>query len=185
MFNKKSLIASILTFSLILSFGFIFWSYNYASAEQGSSDQNSVDDVDKIDGEKLSPSIGKFQLKGVISAVNVSSSQVSVNGLAINVSSDAKIRKADLRTLGDLAVDDRVEISGRIENGVLTAEKIVVKKIRKMPQAASGTISADVAKLRNDLQSRIADILKKIQELQNRINKQLPGGSGGAATSTP
>lgn len=185
MISKKSLIASFLALSLVLSFGFIFWSYNYARAEHGNNDQNSVDDINKVNIENLPSSAGKFQLKGVISAVNVSSSQISVNGLSINVASDAKIRKADLRTMGDLAVDDRVEVSGKIETGVLTADKIVVKGIRKMPQSASGTISSDVAKLRNDLQGRIADILKKIQELQARINRQLPGGSGGTATSTP
>lgn len=185
MINKKSLIASVLALSLVLSFGLIFWSYNYASAESGSNDQDSVDDINKVNIENLPSSMGKFQLKGIITAITASTSQISVNGLSINVASGAKIRKADLRTVGDLAVDDRVEISGKIENGVLTADRIVVKKIKKMPQAASGTISADVAKLRNDLQGRIADILKKIQELQARINRQLPGGSGGTATSTP
>lgn len=185
MLNNKSFTAIIVVFALVLSFGFAFWSYNYASAH-GSKDKDDVDDVDEVQVENLPASLGKFQLKGIITAITASTSQISVNGLSINVASGAKIRKGNLQTFGDLAVDDRVEISGKVENGLLIADKIRVKGIRKMPQTASGTmISGEVAKLRNDLQNRIADILKKIQELQARINRQLPGGSGGAATSTP
>ena len=193
MLSNKSLITVVLVFALVLSFGLVFWSYNSASAH-GSRGKDDVDDVDEVKVENLPASLGKFQLKGVITAVNVSSSQISVNGLSLNVAADGKIRKGDLKTLGDLAVDDRVEISGRIENGIITADKIRIQAIKKAPQGAigtasgtaSGTVSGDVAKLRTDLQNRIADILKKIQELQNRINKQLPApSSGGQATSTP
>lgn len=200
MLVNKSLIAGILVFALIASFGFALVFYNLAGAEsnQGKGSDDGVDDIDKVNIENLPASMGKFQLKGVITAVNASGSQVSVNGLAINVAVNAKIRKGDLRAFADLAVDDRVEVSGKVENGIITADKIRVKGIKQILilPAAGGAVSGEVSKLRNDLQGRIAEILKRIQELQDRINKKLgpsapPAGStttpssGGAATSTP
>lgn len=168
--NKKLFLGGFLIFALVLTLGLTSGFKNVASAH--SDDNDGVDDINKVDVEKLSSSLGRFHIKGVVTAVNVSSSLMAVNGLNLNIPANVNIRGGDRRSLADLAVDNRVEVSGRIENGVLNVDKIRVKGVKEGVKNRS--VSSDkIEKIRGDLNSRIADILKKITELQRKIDEKL------------
>lgn len=209
MTNKKSIIAGLTVLAIVFSFVLVFFASNVADAKKGGRDNDDVDDIDEVDVNNLPAALGKFQLKGFLTAVNVSAVpaptgtstatstppvatvfSVAVNGLTVNVAADAKIRGSGFGRgdLANLMVGDRVEVSGRIENGVLTADKIRVKGVRRFqgglqfPITLPGVIpGADVVNKINEINQKIADILAKIADLQNRIRQQQPTST---ATST-
>lgn len=136
--------------------------------EDGDKDEEEedVDDVSDVDVEKLPFTMGRFQLLGTVTAVNAGERTIGVNGLTLKVAPDAKVRgeKVNIDSLEDVAVNDRVAVSGRIEQGMLIAEKI-----RAIRPAFRQFAPEAVEKLRQDIMKRIEEILKKIEELRARV----------------
>jgi hypothetical protein len=136
-----------------------------------ASDDN-VEDIDKVNVERLPFNLGKFQLLGRVTAVDSANKTFAVNGLTLKVASDAKIRGDNVRSLDGVVVDSWVSVSGKIENGVLTAERVVVVKAKaqKAPEVGKEVrkLGKDVEKLREEILKKIEEIQKKIEELRKK-----------------
>jgi hypothetical protein len=132
--------------------------------------EEEVEDVGKVNVEKLPPSEGRFVLKGRVTAVDAANAAFSVNGLSIRLADGAKVRGGPIKALTDVLVNDRVEVSGRIKDGVLFAERVVVKgpdiAKRVTRETVKGLSQDEIEKLRQDIMKRIDEILKQIEELR-------------------
>lgn len=161
--------------ALLLSGPMVFANDDTTTSTNATTTEN-VEDVSAVNVNALPANQGKFELKGTISAVNASSTTVSVNGLAVNVA-NAKIVRGNSRTLADVQAGDRVEMSGRIESGALYASRVVVKGFGSVKILNNEAI----LKARSELNEKIQNILKQIEELRKQINSRLGTGN---ATST-
>ncbi|MBI4119491.1 MAG: hypothetical protein HY456_01420 [Parcubacteria group bacterium] len=196
--NKKFLIYGSLIFVVALSFWLVFSTDRVVLADNDNEDENNeemtaeatstvnstvddededevdvdedeVDDVSKVDAEKLPSSTGKFELKGIVTAVDVPNLTLSVNGLMLHVMTDAKIRGGSINVLAQVAVHDRVEVSGNIIDGNLNADKVRVKGPKSELENRgknAGLSSEAIEKLRAEIMKKIDEILAKIKALQ-------------------
>ena len=140
-----------------------------ATTTDDDEDEEEVDNVDDVNVNALASARGVFKLLGRVTAVNAASSTstLAVNGVAVDASG-AKIRRGSGRALESVKVGDRVVVSGTIENGVLLAKKVVVRGF------SGPKLDTDAAKkLREEMNQRIQEILKKISDLQQKINERL------------
>ena len=171
-----SFIAVFAVAALLAAGQLVFATDDTATTSTGTTTGDNVEDVSSVNVNALPAHQGKFELKGAVSAVNGSSTTISVNGLAVNVAT-AKITRGTGRTLADIQVGDRIEMSGRIESGTLYAARVVVKGF------GSGNIlnNEAVLKVRSEINEKIQNILKQIEELRKQINSRFGTGN---ATST-
>ncbi len=128
---------------------------------------NEIEDVAHQDVNVLPANLGKFVLMGLVTAVDASSSTISVNGFAINVASDAKIRRGRDQTLASVVVGDRVLLSGNVADGKLTANRVVVAGFVKK------VVQEEVFKQRREeLNKKIQGILEQVNSLRKTLKEK-------------
>lgn len=147
-----------------------------ATTTQNQEQDQEVEDITDEDVNKFPFDLGKFELKGRVTAVDLTAKTISVNGLVVYLADGAKIRRGNVRTLEGVSVGDRVAMSGTIRDGKLLVQKVVVKGFAP---AFGRTTQEDVQKLRSEIEKRIQEILKQIEEIRKQIRER--GGSPASA----